>query len=279
MGSLAARRQRDARVLALLWLMLAFGLFTAMPTKFHHYIFPALPPAAVLLGAPARRPRSQGAPRLGRAEPALGAAALGGAALVLLVAWDLGRARRRRRGAAAQPRDVQLRAPLARLGSDLRAVFAVAGGVLRPRSSRPSRRRGCGAGRRSRSSARRRRSRCGGSTATSSASAPHWGQRDLVEAYYRARGSEADPLAAFNLNWKGENFYTGNRVAVFPAGGKITHVDRGPPAGGRAVRLLPHGAGAARYAAQGAGGPAGRSKSSPERKDNNKFVLVRVTYE
>jgi hypothetical protein len=29
--------------------------------------------------------------------------------------------------------------------------------------------------------------------------APHWGQRELIEAYYRARKSERDPLAAYNF--------------------------------------------------------------------------------
>jgi hypothetical protein len=34
----------------LLWLTLAFSLFSFMGTKFHHYIFPALPPLALLVG-------------------------------------------------------------------------------------------------------------------------------------------------------------------------------------------------------------------------------------
>lgn len=44
---------------------------------------------------------------------------------------------------------------------------------------------------------------------------PHWGQRELVQTYYDARTSADEPLVAYQMNWKGENFYTGNRVSVF----------------------------------------------------------------
>jgi hypothetical protein len=43
----------------------------------------------------------------------------------------------------------------------------------------------------------------------------HWGLRDLAQRYYDARESPDDPLIAWQMNWKGENFYTGNRVYVF----------------------------------------------------------------
>jgi hypothetical protein len=46
---------------------------------------------------------------------------------------------------------------------------------------------------------------------------PHWGQRELVERYYRERAGPQEPLVAWQMNWKGENFYSGNRVAVFTA--------------------------------------------------------------
>jgi hypothetical protein len=49
--------------------------------------------------------------------------------------------------------------------------------------------------------------------------APDGGQRGVLEAYYRARGREAPALVAYQLNWKGENFYTGNNVAIFIASG------------------------------------------------------------
>ena len=46
------------------------------------------------------------------------------------------------------------------------------------------------------------------------------GQRGVLEAYYRARGASATaPLVAYQLNWKGENFYSGNNVAIFISSG------------------------------------------------------------
>jgi 4-amino-4-deoxy-L-arabinose transferase-like glycosyltransferase len=44
---------------------------------------------------------------------------------------------------------------------------------------------------------------------------PHWGQRELVQRYYEVRTGPEEPLVAWQMNWKGENFYTGNRVSVF----------------------------------------------------------------
>lgn len=44
---------------------------------------------------------------------------------------------------------------------------------------------------------------------------PHWGQRELIKRYYEERESADEPLLAFQMNWKGENFYSGNRVAAF----------------------------------------------------------------
>lgn len=45
--------------------------------------------------------------------------------------------------------------------------------------------------------------------------APHWSIRELAARYYAERKSGEEPLIAWQMNWKGENFYTGNRVYVF----------------------------------------------------------------
>jgi 4-amino-4-deoxy-L-arabinose transferase-like glycosyltransferase len=45
--------------------------------------------------------------------------------------------------------------------------------------------------------------------------APHWTQKHLIEEYYARRKSSSERLVAFQMNWKGENFYTGNRVKVY----------------------------------------------------------------
>ncbi|MCA9605220.1 MAG: glycosyltransferase family 39 protein [Myxococcales bacterium] len=44
---------------------------------------------------------------------------------------------------------------------------------------------------------------------------PHWGQRELIQRYYDMRRSAEEPLVAWQMNWKGENFYSGNHVNVF----------------------------------------------------------------
>ena len=49
--------------------------------------------------------------------------------------------------------------------------------------------------------------------------APHWGQHEVIEAYYRDRHGPEEKLIAYQMNWKGENFYTGNRVPAFVSSG------------------------------------------------------------
>jgi 4-amino-4-deoxy-L-arabinose transferase-like glycosyltransferase len=44
---------------------------------------------------------------------------------------------------------------------------------------------------------------------------PHWSQKDFIASYYRERESPDERLVAWQMNWKGENFYTGNRVVVY----------------------------------------------------------------
>jgi 4-amino-4-deoxy-L-arabinose transferase-like glycosyltransferase len=49
---------------------------------------------------------------------------------------------------------------------------------------------------------------------------PHWGQRETISEYYKLRAGPEEPLVAYQLNWKGENFYTGNQLATFVSSGK-----------------------------------------------------------
>src|SRR5262249_29302514 len=43
-------RKSDASIFLAMWFVFAFALFSLMLTKFHHYILPAVPPAAMLTG-------------------------------------------------------------------------------------------------------------------------------------------------------------------------------------------------------------------------------------
>lgn len=44
---------------------------------------------------------------------------------------------------------------------------------------------------------------------------PHWSQRNVFERYYERRTGPEEPVIAYQMNWKGENLYTGNRVYIF----------------------------------------------------------------
>ncbi len=48
---------------------------------------------------------------------------------------------------------------------------------------------------------------------------PHWGQHEVIEAYYRDRQGPDEQLVAYQMNWKGENIYTGNRIPAFVSSG------------------------------------------------------------
>ncbi len=37
----------------------------------------------------------------------------------------------------------------------------------------------------------------------------------MIQAYYAERSGPEEWLVAYDLNWKGENFYTSNRIAQF----------------------------------------------------------------
>ncbi|MBL8683003.1 MAG: glycosyltransferase family 39 protein [Myxococcales bacterium] len=68
----ATEAQRDVARLALLWLLVTFTLFSMMVTKFHHYIFPAVPPIAILVGLTLNRMMGDG--RLAHTKKGLAAA-------------------------------------------------------------------------------------------------------------------------------------------------------------------------------------------------------------
>ncbi len=272
----------DPSTFLVTWLFLAFALFTTMLTKFHHYIFPAVPPAAMLTGLWLDRTtrRSEGASPEAGAEGhdrlMLGGLAVLGAVLVAAVGRDLvangdyiGQARLLGLFTylyhRAWPETV-----------DVRAVFAAATVVATALTLALA--------------VPRWRAR---GTALFIAGAllfalfgldiylvrlaPHWGQREVVEAYYANRASEAEPLVAYQMNWKGENFYTGNRIAIFLSGGAPlnAYVKRVIEGGARAfyVVLEPSRLESLRNELREQATVVPLTKASL----NNKFVLVRAT--
>jgi 4-amino-4-deoxy-L-arabinose transferase-like glycosyltransferase len=291
--SIRSRSDRDARgetVLFLsMWLLSSFVLFSAMMTKYHHYILPAIVPAGILIGIALsqwwgpKRPTATvlaaaaglcmiagfalltGDPRgvvpagathvedwvLRQAQPlwgyasivlgavlaalarrdlakvettlapsdwgvSLGVALLLGACVIAFVGRDLSWA------TSARPQGNERLIHLfvynyGRLWPehlDYRAIltgFAVAAGITTAASAfrywRPVATRAlmgvavafCG----------------WGLNVYMVDVSDHWGLRDLSQLYYEIRGSAEEPLVAWQMNWKGENFYTGNRVYVF----------------------------------------------------------------
>jgi 4-amino-4-deoxy-L-arabinose transferase-like glycosyltransferase len=352
-----AERQRQTAVVLALWFASAFTLYSAMITKFHHYAFPASPPAALLVGV--LLDRMLGAP-----------AAVGGAlrrwlslALALLAPLPLvlgvGGLRGNLRGVL--PADVSsarralwvfqhgLGAPLSLLLIAIGVGAVVVAIVLRrdardEKSDAADRMLGAGlfaaatvcafVGRDlSWTTAQRPagserliqlfiynydrpfpaqfdyRAAFGGFAIVASALliagavralrpvaargfvglcllftlfyldvymfdlTPHWSQRDLVERYYRERKGPGDPLVAWQMNWKGENFYSGNRVAVFADlnNKEFTGwIDKNK--GKTAFVLLEHGRLGRLKSLLG----SRTVRSLTTERDNNKFLLVRV---
>jgi hypothetical protein len=205
-----------AAVLFLLWFLLSFALFAAMGTKFHHYILPAAVPAAVMAGVSLDAFFGD-ADDESHARFALGAVAVIGGLFVALVARDLvqvggdGHAEGpvkfmqlfTYRYDRPWPQSLDLRLPILvttiaaaticlalavrrirRLAACAWVVMALAWGtwgldVYLPKAS------------------------------------PHWGQRAVMDAYYTHRAGPHEPIVSYQMNWKGENFYTSNRIPQF----------------------------------------------------------------
>jgi len=221
--AVAAEREGDAFVdltyFCVLWLLAAFGMFSITGTKYHHYVLPLVPAAALLCGLWCRDALA----RRGDARFSLGdgAVALSGAGFAVLAGRDL---------AMSHTGDIEGAARLLSLFTYNYArswpatldyskplwAFTLAAGALGLVML----------------VGRLRRAAVLGFAGLSVLVAawvidvyfvqisPHWGQRETISAYYRRRSSPKEPLVAYQLNWKGENFYTGNNVPAFVSSGK-----------------------------------------------------------
>ena len=223
-----SRRSR-ARALLFGGALFAFALVSSMGTKFHHYGLVVLPGAAMIGRAVARRATRGGllGPRR-RMQSAATQRAL--VARRRCAARPRGRARSR--GALERPRpvgrsalrpahDVSLRSPLAWRrsvrarpswrGRHRDGVASIGLAVRAWRAARGPRLRGVRGALRRRLARRLSRSR-GARRRTAGR------LRGLLPGATRRHGRGA-PLVAYQLNWKGENFYSGNNVAIFISSG------------------------------------------------------------
>lgn len=362
----------DASVMLVMWFVFAFALFTFMGTKFHHYIFPAVPPAAMLVGValddmlgrvPLAKPRqlafylaglglaaaiatigvsklwpgsiggakppaeavavtgwllavvlfavgaalftavllifgsdakakgdapslfhddsgelSEEARRHRHEQLMLGAAAFAGALATVLVGRDLAM-----KPEAGEPsggvRLLQLftynyRRPWPSDTLDFSAIlggFTVVAGLLGATLAVRALRRHAVA------------AVCAfgilwavwGLDVYMMALSPHWGQHEVIEAYYRDRKGPDEVLVAYQMNWKGENFYTGNRIPAFVSSGATfqTWLKKEREKGAKVMYFVTEHSRTGGLRSE----VAGKSyKEITDKALNNKFVLVRA---
>jgi hypothetical protein len=212
----ADRGKGDVAVFLFMWFLFAFALFSFMGTKFHHYVFPVVPPVAFLIGMALDDALAHEDVQYTRM---IGAAAVAGAVLTLLVTSDLvTRAPGEQDGAIrfAQLFSYQYKRPWPEMLDFHRPLLVVGAGAALLTALLASR-------------ARAWIPRALVTLAVVAAAfeldvymvktAPLWGQGDVIRAYYKDRAGDEEPLVAFQMNWKGENFYTGNRVPAFVSSG------------------------------------------------------------
>jgi 4-amino-4-deoxy-L-arabinose transferase-like glycosyltransferase len=104
---------------------------------------------------------------------------------------------------------------------------------------------------------------------------PHWGQHEVIEAYYRDRKGDGEQLVAYQMNWKGENFYAANRIPAFvSSGATFTAWLKQQREKGQTVMyfVTEH----SRLGGLRSEVGARAYKELTDRKLNNKFVLVRA---
>lgn len=212
-GRLVRSGHREAvRLVLLVWAFAAFTLVTVMKTKFHHYVFPAVPPVAALVGIELSRlgrgPAERSSPRTWLVV--LGAAITVGVGLDLVAGSPGAPGRGQARllhlftylYTRSWPDTLDFRTPMA-LFAALAALSTLAVAWEKVR------RVGAVA-------------LLGTSLALSVfvldvylvRTAPHWGQRGLFVRANAESPERDEPVVAFQMNWKGENFYAGNRLAI-----------------------------------------------------------------
>jgi hypothetical protein len=109
--------------------------------------------------------------------------------------------------------------------------------------------------------------------------APHWGQREVMEAYYKMRGRPEEPIVAYQMNWKGENFYTGNQTPAFVSSGApfSTYLQAQKDKGIKVIWFVTEHSRTAALKNE-----TGNTKTFDivtDKRLNNKFCLVKATFE
>jgi 4-amino-4-deoxy-L-arabinose transferase-like glycosyltransferase len=205
-------RRQAVYWLGAIWFMAGYAVVSVSMTKFHHYVLPAIPGLAIVIGCFLDELIERREARRGLV------AALVGVPLLLIVAVDLVHSKNASQhflwlfsydyihspNGRPWPEQLDFTTPLIvftaafalltlALGSRrlLRpAIYALAGtavlftwflldGFMR-------------------------------------AVAPYWSQKDTIASYYKARRSKDEKLIAYNMYWRGETFYTKNEIYEGP---------------------------------------------------------------
>ena len=106
---------------------------------------------------------------------------------------------------------------------------------------------------------------------------PHWGQHEVIQAYYADRKSPNEQLVAYQMNWKGENFYTGNHIPAFVSSGAAftEWLKKEKEKGAKTMYFVTE------HSRLGGLRSEVQAKTYTELTDkriNNKFVMVRATF-
>lgn len=216
-GAAAAQSPTEVRKQGIIWLgaiwfVSAYALVSLSMTKFHHYVLPAIPGLAIVVGCFLDDLVSR------RATRTAAAVALVGVPLLLLVTVDLVSARNSSQHflwlfsydyvhnphGRPWPDKLDFSAPIIALC----AAFVLSTLAL--------------------VSARTRRWALGGLGVASVVLtyflldvymrdvAPYWSQKGPIATYYRTRSSPEERLIAFQMYWRGETFYTKNEIYEGP---------------------------------------------------------------
>ncbi len=217
LAALAMRKVEDVRRQAVywmgaIWFVAAYAVVSYSMTKFHHYILPAIPGLAIVLGCFLDELWTRRDFRRGRL------AALIGIPLLLLVVQDLVNAKNASQlflwlfsydyvhspSGRPWPEQLNFSTPLIVFG----VLFATAtAGLAFRKLVRPA-----------------IVGLCGLSVVFTwflldvymVKVAPYWSQKDGVAAFYKHRRSTEEKLIAYQMYWRGETFYTKNEIYEGP---------------------------------------------------------------
>ena len=217
LGWALTRRQDEPRKQGIIWLgaiwfVAAYAMVSLSMTKFHHYVLPAIPGIAIVIGCFMDDLLARRASRAGAAV------ALVGVPLLVLVAIDLVSAKNatqkflwlfsydyvHSKAGRPWPERLDFSTPM--------IVFAVAFALATIGLAIP----------------RVRRWAAGGLSLAAvvftfylldhfmPTVATSWSQKGPIAAYYRQRSSADERLIAYQLYWRGETFYTSNEIYEGP---------------------------------------------------------------